>query len=243
MTELLALPKLARLSQPGLDGLAKHRFETRTSTTVYGSDNLSTMGFPVPLTQSPLKKTALAEGDCPHHSETLSKSSKRVLEEGERQREIVTLQRAVPFTWIGTFRVPFLRSMSKGNPGGGAIAHGPWWVCVSLCWNSILESFWHGVPIVTWPIYAEQLLNDFTVKELGLAVELRLDYRGKGAGGHLVPAEEIERVIKCWMGGGGAATRKKVKEMREAARDAVKEGGSSYDSIGKLIQDFIKNIE
>jgi len=28
---------------------------------------------------------------------------------------------------------------------------------VSHCgWNSILESVWFGVPILTWPIYAEQ---------------------------------------------------------------------------------------
>ncbi|KAI6670979.1 hypothetical protein NL676_005864 [Syzygium grande] len=116
---------------------------------------------------------------------------------------------------------------------------------VSHCgWNSILESLWHGVPIVTWPIYAEQQLNAFMmVKELGLAEELRLDYKGQGGCGHLVPAEEIERAIERLMGGGGAATRKKVEEMKEAARNAVTEGGSSYHSIGRLIQDFIKSIE
>lgn len=116
---------------------------------------------------------------------------------------------------------------------------------VSHCgWNSILESLWYGVPIVTWPIYAEQQLNAFTmVKELGLAVELRLDYKGQGIGGHLVPAEEIEKAVGRLMGDDAAETRKKVREMREAARNAVKEGGSSYDSIGRLIQDFINTIE
>ncbi|KAF8010412.1 hypothetical protein BT93_J1133 [Corymbia citriodora subsp. variegata] len=82
------------------------------------------------------------------------------------------------------------------------------------------------------------------VKELGLAEELRLDYRGHGGiGGHLLPAEEIERAVRRLMGSGAEVTRKKVKEMREAARNAVKEGGSSYDSIGRLIQDFMKSIE
>ncbi|KAF8010636.1 hypothetical protein BT93_J1321 [Corymbia citriodora subsp. variegata] len=117
---------------------------------------------------------------------------------------------------------------------------------VSHCgWNSILESLWHGVPIVTWPMYAEQQLNAFMmVKELGLAEELRLDYRAHGGiGGHLVPAEEIETAVRRLMGSGAEVTRKKVKEMREAARNAVKEGGSSYDSIGRLIQDFMKSIE
>ncbi|KAI6670981.1 hypothetical protein NL676_005866 [Syzygium grande] len=68
---------------------------------------------------------------------------------------------------------------------------------VSHCgWNSILESLWHGVLIVTWPIYAEQQLNAFMMlKELGLAEELRLDHKGHGVGGNLVQAEEIERAV------------------------------------------------
>ncbi|KAK2632673.1 hypothetical protein EUGRSUZ_L01241 [Eucalyptus grandis] len=116
---------------------------------------------------------------------------------------------------------------------------------ISHCgWNSILESLRYGVPIVTWPVYAEQQLNAFTmVKELGLAGELRLDYKGQGIGGHLVPAEEIEKAVGRLMGNDAAETRKKVREMREAARNAVKEDGSSYDSIGRLIQNFINSIE
>ncbi|PWA94423.1 UDP-glycoslytransferase 3 [Artemisia annua] len=50
---------------------------------------------------------------------------------------------------------------------GGFVSH-----CV---WNSVLESLWYGVPIATWPIYAEQQLDAFQlVKELGLAVEISL---------------------------------------------------------------------
>ncbi|KAF2293818.1 hypothetical protein GH714_005008 [Hevea brasiliensis] len=50
---------------------------------------------------------------------------------------------------------------------------------VSHCgWNSILESIWFGVPIATWPMYAEQQFNAFQmVTELGLAVEIKMDYR------------------------------------------------------------------
>ena len=63
---------------------------------------------------------------------------------------------------------------------------------ISHCgWNSILESLWHGIPIATWPIYSEQQMNAFEmVKELGLAIEIRLDYR---EGSDLVLAKEVER--------------------------------------------------
>jgi hypothetical protein len=108
---------------------------------------------------------------------------------------------------------------------------------VSHCgWNSILESLWHGVPIVTWPIYAEQQLNAFKmVRELGLAMEMRLDYRS--GGGDLVMADEIERAVRGMMDG-GSEVRKKVKEMGEKARKAVMEGGSSFASIEQFIDDM-----
>ncbi|KAJ7964158.1 Glycosyltransferase [Quillaja saponaria] len=108
---------------------------------------------------------------------------------------------------------------------------------VSHCgWNSILESLWFGVPIVTWPMYAEQPLNAFMmVKELGLAVELRLDYR---MGVDLVMADEIEKAVKHLMDF-DCEVRKKVKEMGEMARKAVLRGGSSFNAIGQFIEDVI----
>ncbi|KAL1308572.1 hypothetical protein AAHE18_17G116700 [Arachis hypogaea] len=50
------------------------------------------------------------------------------------------------------------------------LAHKGSAVFVSHCgWNSISESLWFGMPILTWPIYAEQQLNAFwMVKEFGM---------------------------------------------------------------------------
>ncbi|KAF3450062.1 hypothetical protein FNV43_RR06141 [Rhamnella rubrinervis] len=92
---------------------------------------------------------------------------------------------------------------------------------VSHCgWNSILESLWHGVPIATWPIYAEQQMNAFEmVKELGSAVEIRLDYK---EGSDLVSTEEVERGIKKLMEC-DEEVRRKVKEMRDESRMALME--------------------
>ncbi|KAG5238330.1 UDP-glycosyltransferase 71D [Salix suchowensis] len=79
---------------------------------------------------------------------------------------------------------------------------------VSHCgWNSILESLWYG-----------QQLNAFRmVKELGLSVELKLDYR---QGGDLVSADEIAKSVTCAMES-DSEVRKKVKEMSEKGREAV----------------------
>ncbi|BAT81549.1 hypothetical protein LR48_Vigan10g275800 [Vigna angularis] len=111
---------------------------------------------------------------------------------------------------------------------------------VSHCgWNSILESLWFGVPILTWPIYAEQQLNAFRmVREFRLAVELRLDYR---RGSDLVMAEEIENGLKQLMDRDNMV-HKKVKEMQEVARKVVLSGGSSFSSVEKLIDVMTLNF-
>ncbi|KAG4954965.1 hypothetical protein JHK82_040538 [Glycine max] len=108
---------------------------------------------------------------------------------------------------------------------------------VSHCgWNSILESIWFGVSILTWPIYGEQKMNTFRmVREFGLAVELKLDYR---RGSDLVMAEEIEKGLKQLMDRDNVV-HKNVKEMKDKARKAVLTGGSSYIAVGKLIDNML----
>ncbi|KAK9285154.1 hypothetical protein L1049_024339 [Liquidambar formosana] len=111
---------------------------------------------------------------------------------------------------------------------------------VSHCgWNSILESIRCGVPLVTWPMYAEQQINAFEMaRELGLAVGMKVDYRT--GGGDVVKADEIETAIGRLMEHDGEV-RKRVKEMGEKSRMALVEGGSSLASFGRLIKDILGN--
>lgn len=113
---------------------------------------------------------------------------------------------------------------------------------VSHCgWNSILESLWYGVPIVTWPLYAEQQVNAFLIaRDLGLGVELRLDY--VYGSGDFVSADEIERAVTGLMDG-DSEIRKRVVEMSEMCRRAVDDGGSSSTSLGSLIKVLSQNLE
>ncbi|CAI0542120.1 unnamed protein product [Linum tenue] len=110
---------------------------------------------------------------------------------------------------------------------------------VSHCgWNSTLESTWFGVPVATWPMHAEQQLNAvMLVKELEVAVEIRMSYRKTS--GEVVPAEEIERGIRGLMAAENEGRRIKAKEMSDKCRKAVEDGGSSYHSIGRFIEDVI----
>ncbi|KAJ4828999.1 hypothetical protein Tsubulata_031730 [Turnera subulata] len=116
---------------------------------------------------------------------------------------------------------------------------------VSHCgWNSTLESIWFGVPVGAWPLYAEQQLNAFElVVELGLAVEIRMDYRKDwfADAPFILTADEIERGIRNLMDPNSERT-KVLHEISEKSKRALAEGGSSYISTGRLIQNIMDGI-
>ncbi|KAM0068029.1 putative UDP-glucuronosyl/UDP-glucosyltransferase, UDP-glycosyltransferase family [Helianthus debilis subsp. tardiflorus] len=92
---------------------------------------------------------------------------------------------------------------------------------VSHCgWNSLLESIWYGVPVATWPIYAEQQLDAFQMDQ------------------QLVLAETIEKGIREVMDR-NSLVRAKVKEMSAKSRMAMEEGGSSLQSLRRLVDDIM----
>ncbi|KAM5551014.1 putative UDP-glucose flavonoid 3-O-glucosyltransferase 3 [Rosa sericea] len=105
---------------------------------------------------------------------------------------------------------------------------------VSHCgWNSTLESLWFGVPVATWPLYAEQQANAFQlVTELGIAVEIDMSYRKDGP--VVVTAEKIESGIKELMEL-DSDIRKRVKQMSDNSKKALMDGGSSYAALGHFI--------
>ena len=112
---------------------------------------------------------------------------------------------------------------------------------VSHCgWNSTLESIWYGIPMATWPLYAEQQLNAFQlVKDLGLAVEIKMDYYRDGD--YVVSAQEIEIGLNNLMNMNNKM-RKNMEEMKIISRKVMIEGGSSHSSLGQFIEDVMNNI-
>ncbi|XP_051152059.1 anthocyanidin 3-O-glucosyltransferase 2-like [Andrographis paniculata] len=112
---------------------------------------------------------------------------------------------------------------------------------VSHCgWNSVLESVWFGVPIAAWPMAAEQQVNAFhIVKELGIAVEIKMDYRGDVDSASVVEAELVEKAIRAVMGRESIGIRKKIRVLRERGlRGLMAGGGGSWEKfMEKLIHD------
>ena len=97
-------------------------------------------------------------------------------------------------------------------------------------WNSTLESVIHGIPIIAWPLFAEQKMNAAMLTN-GLKVALRPKLNEKG----IVERAEIAEVIKNLMvGEEGKGTRLRIKELERAAADAIKEDGTSTRTLAHL---------
>ncbi|CAN1179111.1 Putative UDP-glucose flavonoid 3-O-glucosyltransferase 3 [Linum perenne] len=121
-------------------------------------------------------------------------------------------------------------------PQTAVLAHKATGGFVSHCgWNSTLESLWFGVPVATWPMYAEQQLNAFLlVKELGIAAEISIDYQVRSEGG-MIMADDIERGIRNLMMDKDCPWKKKMKEFSDKTREAIRDGGSSSSSIAEFL--------
>ncbi|POO01820.1 UDP-glucuronosyl/UDP-glucosyltransferase [Trema orientale] len=116
-------------------------------------------------------------------------------------------------------------------------------------WNSTLEGVCAGVPMVTWPLFAEQFYNEkfiVQVKEIGVRVGAEVVvHLGEEEGfGGLVKRDQIREAIDKVMDEGkeGDERRERARKLAKAAKEAVDEGGSSYMNITLLLDDIMRNI-
>ncbi|KAL3628429.1 hypothetical protein CASFOL_027475 [Castilleja foliolosa] len=112
-------------------------------------------------------------------------------------------------------------------------------------WNSTLEGISAGVPMITWPIFAEQFLNQklvVQVLETGVGVGAKgvVHLEEGGNSENKVEKEEIKSAIESVMDEGkeGCERRKKAKELGKMAKGSVREGGSSYRNIEMFIEEI-----
>ncbi|RVX01823.1 UDP-glycosyltransferase 88B1 [Vitis vinifera] len=101
-------------------------------------------------------------------------------------------------------------------------------------WNSVLEAVCAGVPMVAWPLYAEQRFNRVVmVEELKLALPMEESEEG------FITATEVEKRVRELMESEeGNTLRLRIMAMKEAAKTAMSDGGSSRDALTKLVQSW-----
>ncbi|KAJ4787588.1 Glycosyltransferase [Rhynchospora pubera] len=107
---------------------------------------------------------------------------------------------------------------------------------VSHCgWSSILEAVINGVPIICWPLFAEQRMNRvFLAEEMKIGVEL------KGSDEGMVSGDELAEKVRWLMESeGGQELRNNVNAHRINGMAALREKGSSETAF----LEFIGNLK
>ena len=101
-------------------------------------------------------------------------------------------------------------------------------------WNSVLEAVCAGVPMVAWPLYAEQRFNRVVmVEEMKLAFPMEESEEG------FVTATEVEKRVRELMESEeGNTLRLRIMAMKEAAETAMSDGGSSRTALTKLVKSW-----
>lgn len=103
-------------------------------------------------------------------------------------------------------------------------------------WNSVLEAICAGVPMLAWPLYAEQRMNRlFIVEEIKVALGLT-----ESANGFVTAAEFEKRIRELMDSKIGKAVRDQVMAMRNSAKAAIQDGGSSHLAVEQLIESLTK---
>ncbi|KAF8723747.1 hypothetical protein HU200_021719 [Digitaria exilis] len=115
------------------------------------------------------------------------------------------------------------------------------WFVTHCGWNSVLEACAAGVPMLAWPMTADQFVNArLLVDEAGAAVPV------SWGGLQAAPAaDEVARVldeaVRSGNGKGGgrwAHVAARAKELAEAAAAAVSEGGASRQDLEELVREL-----
>ncbi|GMN39277.1 hypothetical protein TIFTF001_008507 [Ficus carica] len=115
-------------------------------------------------------------------------------------------------------------------------------------WNSTLEGICAGVPMITWPLFAEQFCNEkfiVQVSKTGVSVGAKMVVHlgEEEKFGVSVKRDQVKEAISAVMDEGkqGEEMRERVKNLAEAAKKAIEQGGSSYENVTCLLEDVMQH--
>ncbi|XVF07800.1 hypothetical protein REPUB_Repub06bG0171000 [Reevesia pubescens] len=113
-------------------------------------------------------------------------------------------------------------------------------------WNSVLEGVCAGLPMITWPLLADQFFNEKLVVQVlkigeRVGAEISMKWGEEEKYGVMVKREQIMKAIDLVMDAGeGEERRKRVMELGVLAKKAFEKKGSSYVNVKRLIEDIIQ---
>ncbi|OAY82922.1 UDP-glycosyltransferase 73C3 [Ananas comosus] len=116
-------------------------------------------------------------------------------------------------------------------------------------WNSTLEGVAAGLPMITWPHFGDQFLNETLIVEslkVGVPVGVQqMTQWGAEDAQAFIKKDDVETAVGKLMDEGkeGEERRTRARELGEKARRAMEEGGSSYENTKLLIREIqAKNV-
>ncbi|XP_034709406.1 hydroquinone glucosyltransferase-like [Vitis riparia] len=123
--------------------------------------------------------------------------------------------------------------VSSWAPQAQIISHASTGGFLSHCgWNSTLESVACGVPMIAWPLYAEQKMNAITLTD-----DLKVALRPKVNENGLIDRNEIARIVKGLMEGEeGKDVRSRMKDLKDASAKVLSHDGSSTKALATVAQ-------
>ncbi|KAL8118957.1 hypothetical protein AgCh_016447 [Apium graveolens] len=116
-------------------------------------------------------------------------------------------------------------------PQAQILSHGSTGGFLTHCgWNSILESVVNGVPMISWPLFAEQKMNAITLSE-----DLKVALRPQVGENDLVESVEIAKVVNGLMEGEeGKHYRTKMIDLKDVAAKVLSDDGSSKEVMAQV---------
>ncbi|KAK9124616.1 hypothetical protein Sjap_014218 [Stephania japonica] len=105
-------------------------------------------------------------------------------------------------------------------------------------WNSTLEGVFAGVPMLTFPIFYDQVPDRKLIVD-----DWKIGRKVMGAG-EVVKREEIASIVKEFMdleGEGSREMRRRAGELSESCRRALAEDGSSEADVNAFFREFLRS--
>ncbi|KAI3469939.1 hypothetical protein Pfo_026602 [Paulownia fortunei] len=102
-------------------------------------------------------------------------------------------------------------------------------------WNSCLDAIVHGVPLIAWPLFAEQQMNAAFFTN-GLKVSSRVEANESG----IVDRKQIAKLVQDLIGGQeGKELGNRMRVLKDTAAKAGSQIGSSEKALGELAHKWI----